>query len=271
MLVLPCVLLSYIINLITIEEESNRKRRLSIQQAFEVQQHYPDYFEESEFAKRELFTMTRQLMLSTQQLLDANEKIHVHQETIKAFAGTGSKTIIRSFVELYLKQYEDKLWMNANDLVYNLFGSNAESKPLQMLKNTNDDYLAEMKYLGVDGNIYPIDNYFQRHVEQILFLRSVKRIRSSERKSKLLERISNEITIVSDLPNCTAVDANKVKEAIVDIYGILSDEIHQAGARFGANDEFLLPKAEAPITIPQIYALASIVQALGFRPVYGSL
>lgn len=54
-----------------------------------------------------------QLVASINNLKKAKDKIYLHIETIKTFAGTGSKTIIRSFIELYLKQYEDKLWLNA--------------------------------------------------------------------------------------------------------------------------------------------------------------
>lgn len=62
-----------------------------------------------------------------------------------------------------------------------------------------------------------------------------------------------QIEIVSYLPNGIATVVGKVKAAIVDIYNILSDEIYQTGAHFGAIDEFFLPKAEAPLTIPYIF------------------
>ena len=125
-----------------------------------------------------------------------------------------------------------------------------------------------MTYRDYDGNQRSICKEYTENVDAFLFLRSIRDMVGLEKKQAYFRRIADTIKVITDIDNLNHVDEMDVRKALRSIYGALSDSIHQAGARFTGNEQFVLPKAIPLITVPQVYAFASIVQEVGFVPVY---
>jgi hypothetical protein len=84
-----------------------------------------------------------------------------------------------------------------------------------------------------------------------------------------MQRLADEIDVVSSLPpDGPLVEEYILRDAVKKIYATLTYEVHQVGARFRGDTEFILPRATPPITVADVYAYASIVQTFGFTVVY---
>jgi hypothetical protein len=195
-----------------------------------------------------------------------DKKSRVQLSIINTYVSTASVSISRSLLESYLKTVEDKLWNDVWNLhVYLRLSHNHD--PLS-LNGTNEAQLMQNLYVGEDGQEYAIPNDCLGLVASLSFLRSIRGERSSNRKSHLLEKISGDIQIITNLENCVDAVKEEVVIEIKSLYNTLSQEIHTSGARFGPDIQFILPKIGGTFTRSIVYAIASIVNAIGFQPIY---
>lgn len=205
-------------------------------------------------------------MSLSEELRKKDTTIHQLKEFNRMFVETGTVTVILSLFETYLKVYENRLWAFASNLQWNLLRTEDDA----YLKAITDEQLMMKKYTREDGQEYNISEEFLECVEAVQFLRSIRGRSSKERKNSLMERIAYDpyVEKVIELPNCSRVSEDAVAEELKGVYLKLSDVVHQVGSKFCGDNDFQLPRAGRTVTIPHIYAYATIVKACGFTPIY---
>lgn len=138
--------------------------------------------------------------------------------------------------------------------------------PEDVLDNLPTD--RELMQRRVDKNDFIIDNVYEWNCDLVVFMRKVMQVSSKERMVLWRERYSEQVKVITKLEGCGMQSEESVRAALATIFSVLSDEVHQASARFEGDGSFLLPRAGTVFTIPQIFAMASIVSGVGLTPVY---
>jgi hypothetical protein len=131
------------------------------------------------------------------------------------------------------------------------------------------DIELRQRQVDIGGERVAIEPSYEKNCELARFLRQVSLVVSSKEKMEMWRaRYAAEVAVVTKLDGCGMQPEDCVREALTTIFSVLSDEVHQASARFESDGSFLLPRASTVFTIPQIFAMASIVKDAGLTPKY---
>lgn len=246
------------------ESEIVNKKRKSFTQATAIL-NSPDYKEFSE----DYFLMESQfenLQKHREELLKVEQNYYRLVQTFKSYVDDGSKTIIRSMFEVVIRKYEEKLYNEAVSLFCFYY-----NKPF----NDTEDSLFAFSQEDINTILtQPCYSSYRVYCESLMFLKVLNE-RSLSRSEKLTEiriHYSEHVSMpnnIDNLPSVARVGENVIRNALSSIFGKLSDEIHQASARFdGDSGNFILPRATGSITVADSYAFAIIVKEAGLNPVY---
>jgi hypothetical protein len=102
----------------------------------------------------------------------------------------------------------------------------------------------------------------------VVFLRKISDLTSKEKSAQWHARYASEVHVLTKLEGVNFQPEDEVRGALESIFGVLSDEVHQAAARFESDGVFYLPRAGGAFSFTQILAMASIVASSGLVPKY---
>jgi hypothetical protein len=193
-------------------EEIPRKRSRSVEVIKSFIEQFPDIYDEVEDLKSKITSLYSKLAFKDELLLSKEELLNAAQQEAAKFKAliqtvvqSGSMTITRSLFEIYLKDYENKLWSSASTLALALYGF---SDDLHILDRFNKHLLIQRLYRLEDGQDYQIDPRYDGDVENVLLLIELRGVKGQERKKAIMKKISE--TILSQIYQ-TAVNLSSLQ------------------------------------------------------------
>ena len=165
-----------------------------------------------------------------------------------------------------IKRSVNDAWQAAADLFTIIYRDQAPYNVLDNLPPNAE--LTSRQVTFSDGSTYDIEQSYFNNCDTVMFLREIASLPSKEKSAKWRERYAAKTSIVTSLDGVNAQPEEVVRCALGSIFGVLSDEVHQAAARFESDGQFVLPRAGSAFSFAQILAMASIVANNGLTPQY---
>ena len=225
---------------------------------------------EYDFKTQELLEVQKSHLKVDRELKAEREALSKLRALSKEFITTGSTSTVRSFFEIFIKSFESKQWEYVSYLQHHLFGRVDEYYYL-LWEEISETQLEQMK-ATINTTEIDIPATFDSSISALKLLRLTQYSKEREKKIIYLQHIieDSHFDFVDYLPNCSKVDSSEVKKSFTSLYRKLCNAVHQSGARFSGDADFLLPRASDEFTVPEVYAMATIVKASGFNPIYPS-
>ena len=236
-----------------LEESSKKKRKLGQIQMVAVE--YPELFQEY----YQLLVSSKKNLSS---LYEKDEQLRRLGETLRVQESMRTKTIIRSFYQVNIQRLIENTNFAAQQLYVHIH--NKCSSKYNILT-----VLPPMEVnMGTDKP-FRIDSAYRPDCDACVFMREISNLPSEEKMHRWRERYSEQVKVVTELgDNVSQHSEDSVRAALRDIFPALSDEVHQAAARFEDGANFRLPRGGAVYSFPQILAMATVVKDAGLTPVY---
>lgn len=246
-------------NLDVTEKETKKRKSIAQFNIISTSPDYQDFMEEytKVMVKFENYIETKEKLSETM------EKYNKLLLTFKTYVDDGSKTILRSMLEVTIKKFEDKLYYEVIELYTWYFGKHYDSL-------TSGDLLDAFSF--EDIRQIKLDEKYNGYLDTLEFLLSIRDLPRGQKLHEIRLHYSVRVELPGDiaqLPPIDAVGKDVVRSSIGKIFSKLSDDIHQASYRFdNESGNFILPRAIGNISIADVYAFATIVIEAGLTPVY---
>jgi hypothetical protein len=246
-------------NYSVIAEEKQDKKRKSIDQLNRAAQEMPELF-------RDHMKLLLESQETMQELARVRVQYHAATETMRVQMSTGTTTIIRSLFQVAISKIKDEAWRAVSDLYTHIYNEQAPYDVLACLP-TDADLITHVVTF-TNGSTHTIDEGYYRNCSAVVFLREISNLPSKEKSVRWRARYAAEVPVLTTLEGVNYQPEEEVRRALESIFGVLSDEVHQAAARFETDGNFYLPRAGSAFSFAQILAMASIVASNGLVPKY---